>query len=823
VERARWTRVAVSGFLAGILCLSLLARVEVGAAPVSALEPGDQAVPAKVEPLLWDQLRAGGQADMVVRMGEQADLTAAYQIQDWEARGEYVYEALRAVAEKSQAQAKALLDGANLSYQTMIAGNELYVWGGTLAAAEALAALPEVDTLRATRTYRVDPIIDQEAPAGAESLAWGISYTHADQFWAAFGLQGDAIKVANIDTGVQYDHPALDQAFACPGDPGNPACWADPTNICGGTACDNNGHGTHTMGTMVADDDPALTYQAGMAPNATWIACKGCESTSCSDFALNACADWILAPGGDPANRPHVVNNSWSGAAGCDTSFQAKVQAWRASGIFPAFSAGNSGSACDTLRSPGDFQESFASAAVDSAGVIATFSSRGPSCFGDDPYTKPNIAAPGVSICSAIPPNSWTCGYSGTSMASPHSAGAVALLWSCNPALIGQVDQTFEILQNSAGAAPPGNCGAPPDGEGNYTFGYGYLDVYAAGVAGCSSGGVDILLVNADSDNMYGSDIQDSLQAFGDLGIVGLFNAISATPSLARLQAYDVVLTWSNSHYYNPIAMGNVLADYVDAGGKVINLMFSMGTHGWEMQGRFMDQAYTAMNGTTLLYQNVCLGTYDAGHPIMAGVTDVCELYRMDGTYLTAGSSEVAQWDDGLLFVAAKDDQSVVSINAYVGYNHQWTGQMADVVHNAILWLAQPEPPFIYLPVLSLNDPWDPYCEPNNSKGTAYGPLLPGISFQAYPDDANDYYYFTLSSAKTVDFLVSNYAPTSEFGDLLIYNNVDPGPIAQFGLSGYTQMWINDLSLGAGKYYVQVYTVDGHFSNAQLYALRVTY
>jgi subtilisin family serine protease len=106
---------------------------------------------------------------------------------------------------------------------------------------------------------------------------WGITDTKADQFWTAFGVQGDGIKVANIDTGVQWNHPGLDQAFACPGDPGNSACWADPSNICGGTACDNNGHGTHTMGTMVSDDDPSLTYIAGMAPNSTWIACKGCE------------------------------------------------------------------------------------------------------------------------------------------------------------------------------------------------------------------------------------------------------------------------------------------------------------------------------------------------------------------------------------------------------------------------------------------------------------------------------------------------------------------------------------------------------------------
>ena len=201
-------------------------------------------------------------------------------------------------------------------------------------------------SLTLPKTYQiVPPIISkdpgaQNQPSG--SLAWGIVDTKA-QFWSTYGSKGAGIVVANIDTGVQWNHPALDQAFKCGTNPADPKCWKDPSNVCGASgACDNNGHGTHTMGTMVGDDDPALTWQAGMAPDAKWIACKGCESNSCSDFALNSCADWLLAPGGAVANRPHVVNNSWGGGGG-DTWYLTKVEAWRAAGIFPAFSAGNIG------------------------------------------------------------------------------------------------------------------------------------------------------------------------------------------------------------------------------------------------------------------------------------------------------------------------------------------------------------------------------------------------------------------------------------------------------------------------------------------------
>jgi len=466
----------------------------------------------KIEGKLKTDLEANGSADFIVRFAPQADLSPAYAM-DWNARGKFVYHTLRDTSAKSQVNAKAILDTGGLKYRTFIAGNDLYVWGGTMTAANDLAALPEVYFIRSTRTYNIDPIVELKplqditwagdllarnaftsVGASPDALDWGIMDTKADQFWTTYNVQGDGIVVANIDTGVQWDHPALDQAFKCGTDPTDPTCWYDPTNRCHGDgACDNIGHGTHTMGTMVGDDDPSLSYQVGMAPNAQWIACKGCEGTRCTDVSMNACADWILAPNNDSANRPNVVNNSWGGGGG-DAWYLAKVQAWRAAGIFPAFSAGNS-TGCGSIGSPGDYQESFASTGHNSSRNHVF--SEGPSNYGHDPYTKPNISAPASSVCSSVPTNGWSCIYSGTSMASPHSAGAVALLWSCNSSLVGQIDQTFEILQNAADAAPTDSCGAPPDGEGNYTYGYGYLDILAAGQAGCAPTAGDMIDLTA--------------------------------------------------------------------------------------------------------------------------------------------------------------------------------------------------------------------------------------------------------------------------------------------------------------------------------------
>jgi hypothetical protein len=457
--------------------------VLVAALPLVALTSRSVALdrPDGVDAALRQVLARGQSSDLVVEFAALADLSAAYGM-DWAARGDYVVQTLQAAARRTQANAVAYLDGLGMAHRTFLAGNLLYVESGNLAVAEHLASLPGVTVVRAPITLYVAPIVN-DAIGPQATISWSIVDTKADQFWSTFGVQGDGIVVSNIDTGVQWDHPALVNQFKCPGDPSDPACWGDPANVCGGSACDNNGHGSHTMGSIVAADDPGLPYIAGMAPGAKWIACKGCESSSCSEASLNACADWLLAPGGSAANRPHVVNNSWGGAGG-NTWYLGKVQAWRAAGIFPIFAIGGSGPSCGTLGSPSDYQESFGSTAHDSSRVVASFASRGPSVFGHDPYTKPNISAPGVNICSTVPTDSWSC-YSGTSMSGPHSAGAVALLWSCNASLIGQVDQTFQALQNSADAPPAGYCGAPPDGEGNYTYGYGYLNVLQAGNIWC--------------------------------------------------------------------------------------------------------------------------------------------------------------------------------------------------------------------------------------------------------------------------------------------------------------------------------------------------
>jgi len=433
--------------------------------------------------------------DYVIVMDEQADLSAAYRIEDWDERGRYVYETLKATAERSQAQIIAELERRGVAYQSFMAGNEIFVYGSSRSTLQSVLQMDGIAKARAPVEVRlaVGFSLPQFGPypqtETQPSIAWGLKNSQAVDFWATYTLRGEGIWVANIDTGVEYDHPALAAAYRCAGaDPGSPICWFDPTVICPpGKPCDNHGHGTHTMGTMVGSHAQDLLHTVGMAPAAEWIACKGCENDICSDVSLQACADWILAPGGDPSNRPHVVNNSWGGEGG-DDWFQDEVTAWRAAGIFPVFAAGNRGLTCSSMGSPADYPESFAVANHTLGGSIADTSSRGPSIYGDNPYTKPNLSAPGTDVMSSFRSRSWKS-LSGTSMAAPHVAGAVALLWACSPLLVGEIDETFRLLQDTPGAAPlDTSCGIPPSGAGNYTYGYGYLNVLKAGNETCSLG-----------------------------------------------------------------------------------------------------------------------------------------------------------------------------------------------------------------------------------------------------------------------------------------------------------------------------------------------
>ncbi len=545
----------------------------------------------KVKEQVWLNLQesADAQAEFFVLFYEQADLQPAYTIEDWAKRGAYVLKTLREVATSSQAGALAMVQNSVQSgeashVQSHYIVNMMYVKGSGNVI-EALAARPEVAAIQAVRSYPVpEPLPGQEL-ANINSTEWNITKIGADQVWSEFGVHGEDIVIANIDTGVRYSHNTLVNQYR--GNQGGGSYdhnynWWDPDAVYT-QPTDSNGHGTHTMGTMVGDD--GSSNQIGVAPGAKWIATQGCDNSSCSQADLISAAEWILAPWNltgnrgtaDPSKRPHVVNNSWGGGGGSNW-YMSYVDAWRAAGIFPAFSIGNSGSSCNTAGSPGDYPQSFASGATDSSDNIASFSSRGASTFG---VIKPDISAPGVSIRSAWRSSDTSFNsISGTSMASPHTAGLVALMWSANKGLIGQIDQTATIIKQTALGIANGQCGSA--GPPNNVYGSGRIDAYRA-----------LAEVGGDVPWLSEDPISSTIPAYSTLPITITFDASKVT----QLGRYEATLRANNNDPYKatvnvPVTM-TVIAS--PSSGKVTGKVTGL---------KQCDMPGTALENANILFEN---------------------------------------------------------------------------------------------------------------------------------------------------------------------------------------------------------------------------
>jgi subtilisin family serine protease len=318
----------------------------------------------------------------------------------------------------------------------------------------------------------------------------GVSAVRAPEVWSALGVNGTGALVGSIDTGVLGTHVALNTRWRGYGG-AHPVseCWLDAAGLNHSTPQDGNGHGTHTVGTMVGG---APGLEVGVAPGAQWIAtnCINMGTGSAFDNAVIASLQFMADPDGNGATEddvPDVVQNSWgvnegfSGYLDCDSRWWAAIDNCEAAGVCLTWSAGNEGPSSTTLRSPADRAltpyNCFSVGATNPTAPygIASFSSRGPSGCGGAFAMKPEVSAPGVNTYSAYNNGSYTS-LSGTSMAGPHVAGVVALMRSANPDL--EVDAIKQILMDTSvdlGVA----------GEDN-VYGHGFVDAYEAVLAALS-------------------------------------------------------------------------------------------------------------------------------------------------------------------------------------------------------------------------------------------------------------------------------------------------------------------------------------------------
>lgn len=366
---------------------------------------------------------------------------------------------LQGLTGAAQAPYVTKLEQLGLKYETFWASNIILVKNLNKAGLEALAEFSDdFAVIRPQFTASVDAVVHDRNTTVHQTVQWGVEKVGAPRAWAKH--QGEGVVVGIIDTGVNGGHVALAPAYA--------GAWADPYYN-NAQPSDTHGHGSHCIGSTLG-----RANGVGVAPMARWIACRGLNNQgSGTEAALTTCAQFMIT-----ANpKPHAVTNSWGGGAG-QTWYNSQVSAWRQANIIPVFAIGNSGSGCRTANSPGDQGNLISVGATTTTDAMATFSSRGTATNG---AMKPEVSAPGNQIVSCGTGTNNYATMSGTSMATPHVAGVIALYLSANPNA--SYDEVYRQLTTNV-ALPTltnadRNCGLPTPGQDfpNNAFGHGRVDV----------------------------------------------------------------------------------------------------------------------------------------------------------------------------------------------------------------------------------------------------------------------------------------------------------------------------------------------------------
>lgn len=444
---------------------------------------------SKIDAALKKKLQRHGHANILLSMkeGTQDILDELNQMSfsSRTERSQALYDALTKRAEDSQSTILRLLSSPSvlgkfkfLNVRSFWITNQIAIDSATDGFVAYLASMDEISSIQEdeiAELYKPTENRLSDDPPGITANQWGITKIQVAEAWLLFGgTRGSGITVANIDTGVRYTHDILRTTYKNDG-----YSWYDPYNKTQNPA-DYNGHGTHTMGTIVGQNG------YGVAPQAKWIACKGLYDDGAGSGAnLLACGQFLVCPttyngqSADCSKTPDVVNNSWGSSTSGSTYYDSMFAAFHTAGIIPVFSIGNTGTACSTAKSPGD-RDVIAVGSTTSTDSLSTFSSVGPT---PDHRVKPDISAPGTSVTSADYTSDTTYRtMSGTSMAAPHVAGSIALLLNRNPSLtyvqirnliIAHTDRTL-VFSNAS-------CGFLKDSVfPNHHFGAGRLNINRA-------------------------------------------------------------------------------------------------------------------------------------------------------------------------------------------------------------------------------------------------------------------------------------------------------------------------------------------------------
>eukprot|EP00736_Rhodelphis_marinus_P011578 Rmarinus@m.23066 len=468
-------------------------------AQAAAAVPGlrDVSTQHKLHPELESELMNTDSADVFVKMSTSVDF-GGIQALDFESRGAkiaHIHKTLRAHAEESQSDLHAHLEkrGGHSARKSSWIANGVFIDAAEEELIRELAQRPDVATIEHVGAIElIEPLGEAKMTSRDPVTEWSVEYVQAPSVWES-GNTGEGIVVGVLDTGARYTHEALRDSYR--GYDSASGSYDHDYNFfitSYNEPGDQNGHGTHCAGTV------AGTKGIGVAPGAKWIAAQALNARgSGTTKGLLDAAEFLLCPtrldgsDADCSKAPHIVSNSWGGSSG-DSWFYDMVEAWKAADIIPVFANGNSGPSCNTVNSPGDYDNVIGVGATDSSNALSSFSSRGPS--NNVHFTgavKPDISAPGEAITSAwFEDDAQYNTISGTSMATPAVSGVIALLMNERGENL-SYDEVYSYITESTAAMhghglPDPHGWQATCGDTHYTqfpnnfYGHGIVNAYAA-------------------------------------------------------------------------------------------------------------------------------------------------------------------------------------------------------------------------------------------------------------------------------------------------------------------------------------------------------